>query len=78
MRMPKWMCGHTRRNRIRNEFIHDKVGAASTADKMTEARLRWFDHVKRRCTDALVRRCERLAITCFRRDRDRLKKNWER
>ncbi|XP_060182471.1 uncharacterized protein LOC132612165 [Lycium barbarum] len=67
MRMLRWMCGHTRSDRIRNEDIRDKVGVASMEDKMREARLRWFGHVKRRDTDAPVRRCERLAMDGFRR-----------
>lgn len=28
MRMLKWMCGHTRRDRIRNEDIRGKAGVA--------------------------------------------------
>ena len=39
----RWMCGHTRRDKIRNEKIRDKVGMASV--------VRWFGHVKRRCVD---------------------------
>ncbi|XP_060179517.1 B3 domain-containing protein REM17-like isoform X4 [Lycium barbarum] len=76
MRMLRWMCGHTRNDRIRNEDIRDKVGVASVEDKMREARLRWFGHVKRRDTDAPVRRCERLAMDGFRRGRGRPKKYW--
>lgn len=44
-------------------------------DKMREARLRWFGHVKRSDMDTPVRRCLRLAIADFRRDRGRPKKN---
>ncbi|XP_059285302.1 uncharacterized protein LOC132038635 [Lycium ferocissimum] len=76
MRMLRWMCGHTRSNRIRNEDIRDKVGVASVEDKMREVRLRWFGHVKRRDTDAPMRRCERLAMDGFRRGRGRPKKYW--
>ncbi|KAG5618020.1 hypothetical protein H5410_017844 [Solanum commersonii] len=42
MRMLRWMCGHTRSDKIRNEVIPEKVGVASVVDK-----LRWFGHVKR-------------------------------
>ncbi|WMV56155.1 hypothetical protein MTR67_049540 [Solanum verrucosum] len=41
---------------IRNKDSWDKVGVAPMVDKMTEARLRWFGHVKRMSTNAPVRR----------------------
>ncbi|XP_070057622.1 uncharacterized protein [Nicotiana tomentosiformis] len=76
MRMLRWMCGHTRLDRIMNEVIRDKVGVAPIEDKMREARLRWFGHMKRRSTDASVRRCERLTLEGLRRGRGRPKKKW--
>ncbi|KAG5610037.1 hypothetical protein H5410_021318 [Solanum commersonii] len=76
MRILRWMCGHTRSDKIRNEDIRDKVGVASMVDKMREERLRWFGHVKRRCIDAPVRRCKRLVIEGTRRGRGRPKKYW--
>ena len=36
MRMLRWMCGITRRDRIRNEEIRVKVGIAPIEDKMRE------------------------------------------
>ncbi|XP_070002679.1 uncharacterized protein [Nicotiana sylvestris] len=62
MRMLIWMCGHTNLDKIINEVIHDKVGVALIEDKMLEARLRWFGHVRRRITNSPVRRCERLTL----------------
>ncbi|KAG5589615.1 hypothetical protein H5410_040129 [Solanum commersonii] len=53
---------HTKNNKIKNEIIHEKVGVASMADKTTKASLRWFEHVKRRCSDSPMRRCERLIV----------------
>ncbi|KAF3661377.1 DNA-binding protein S1FA2 [Capsicum annuum] len=76
MRMLRWMCGLTRRDRVRNETIREKVGVTSVECKMREARLRWFGHVKRRGMDAPVCRCERLALDGFRRGRGRPKKYW--
>ncbi|XP_070005562.1 uncharacterized protein [Nicotiana sylvestris] len=67
MRILRWMCGCTRRDKIKNEAIRDRVGVASVEDKMWESRLRWFRHVKRINIDAPLRRCERLAMESLRR-----------
>ncbi|KAG5593519.1 hypothetical protein H5410_044033 [Solanum commersonii] len=49
MKILRWICGHTRSNKIRSEDIQNKVGVlASVVDKMREARLRWLDYVKKR------------------------------
>ncbi|KAK9713818.1 hypothetical protein RND81_06G053100 [Saponaria officinalis] len=58
MRMLRWMCGHTRKDRLRNEIIKEKVKVAPIEDKMMENRLRWFGHVRRRPMEAPVRRLE--------------------
>ena len=42
MRMLRWMCGHTRKDKIRNEDIRGKIGVADIEDKMRGNRLRWF------------------------------------
>lgn len=39
MRMLRYMYGHTRRAKIRNNVMRDKVEVASIEDKMQEARL---------------------------------------
>ncbi|KAG5596637.1 hypothetical protein H5410_037869 [Solanum commersonii] len=72
-RMLKWMCGHTRRDMIKNEVIPDKMGVAAVVDKIRLARLRWFGHMKRKCEDAPMRRCERLFVAGVRRGRGRPK-----
>ncbi|WMV25610.1 hypothetical protein MTR67_018995 [Solanum verrucosum] len=46
MRMLRWMCGHTRFDKIRSEDIQNKVGVASMVNKMREARLKWFGYVR--------------------------------
>jgi len=39
MCMLRWMCGNMRRDKVRNEDIHTKIGAASIEEKMRENRL---------------------------------------
>ncbi|XP_070039081.1 uncharacterized protein [Nicotiana tomentosiformis] len=75
-RMLRWICRHTSLDRIRNDVIRDKVVVAPIENKMREARVRWFGHVRRRSTDAPVRRCKRLTLEGLRRGRGRPKKNW--
>ncbi|XP_070015931.1 uncharacterized protein [Nicotiana sylvestris] len=74
MRMLRWMCEHTRKDKIRNEVIRDKMEVASMEAKLRESRLRWFGHVRRRNIDASVRSCERLTIAGLRKGRGRPKK----
>ena len=57
-----WMCGNIRRDKVRNEDIRTKIGVASIKEKMRENRLRWFGHVRRRPTDAPVRRVRRIKL----------------
>ena len=38
-----WMCGNTRRDKVKNENIHTKIGVAPIEEMMRENRLRWFD-----------------------------------
>lgn len=72
----RWMCGHIRRDKIRNKDIWKKVRVASVVDKLMQARLRWFGHVKVRYLGTPSRSCERLVIEGTRRDRGRPKKYW--
>ncbi|KAF3661139.1 putative pre-mRNA-processing factor 6-like [Capsicum annuum] len=73
MRMLRWMCGFTNADRVGNETIREKMRVVSVEDKLRKVRLRWFDHVMRRGTDAPIRRCERLALEGFKRGRGRPK-----
>jgi len=76
MRMIRWMCGHMRFDRIANGVIRSKTGVAPIEDKMREARLRWFGHIRRRSMDAPVRRCEKIDRLDCKRSRDRPRKSW--
>ncbi len=76
MRMLRWMCGHTRKDRLRNEVIREKLGVASIEDKMREHRLRWFGHVRRRPSVSPVRRVEEWIKEKVVRGRGRPKQTW--
>jgi len=76
MTMIRWMCGFTRLDRIRNVALRERVGVAPLEDKMRESRLRSFGHVKRRCVNAPVRRCEKINLSHYRRGRGRPKMSW--
>ena len=34
MRMLRWICGHTRRDRVRNDNIRDRLRVASIEEKL--------------------------------------------
>ena len=55
MRMLRWSCDHTRRDRIRNDDIRDRLGVAPIEEKIVQHRLRWFGHLQRRPPEAPVR-----------------------
>ncbi|VDP54547.1 unnamed protein product [Heligmosomoides polygyrus] len=52
-KMLRWTAGVTRLDRIRNDAIRQKFGVAPIADKMREARLRWYGHVLRGKEDSV-------------------------
>ncbi|PWZ30868.1 Coiled-coil domain-containing protein SCD2 [Zea mays] len=54
MRMLRWICGHTRRDRVRNDDIRERVGVAPIEEKLMQHRLRWFGHIQRRSEEAPV------------------------
>jgi len=54
------MCGYNKLDRIRNVVIREKVGVAPMEDKMRETRLRWFVHVRRRCSNEPAEAVRRL------------------
>ena len=76
MCMLRWMCGNTRKDKVRNEDIRTKIDVTSIKEKMRENCLRWFGYVRRRLTDALVRRVEHVKLRLVKRAQRRLKKTW--
>lgn len=75
MRMIRWMCGLTRRDRVRNERIRGTVKVGPLGKKIQESRLRWFGHVERRDESYIGKRVETLDIN-GKRKRGRPKLRW--
>ena len=46
MRMLRWIYGHTRRDRVWNDDIRDRLGVTPIEEKLVQHRLRWFGHVQ--------------------------------
>ena len=76
MRMLRWICGHSRMDKIRNEVIRERVRVAPIEEKMMENRLRWHGHITRRDQDAPVRRCAIRDIEIGMRGRGQPRKTW--
>ena len=62
MRMQRWMCGVTRKDKIRNEHIRGTTKVVQASSKITERRLKWYGHVMRMEEDHVVRRVMTKAI----------------
>ena len=62
MRMLRWMCGVTRKDKIRNEHIRGTTRVAQASKKITERRLIWYGHVMRRDGEHILRKVLRADI----------------
>jgi hypothetical protein len=54
MRMLRWVCGNTRRDRVWNDDIRERLRVAPVEEKLEQHRLRWFGHIQRRPVEASV------------------------
>jgi hypothetical protein len=77
MRMLRWICGHTRLYRVRNDDMRDRLGVAPTEEKLIGHRLRWFGHIHRRPPEALVHRGIIRQDNNVKRGRGRPNLTWE-
>ena len=76
MRMLRWMCGVTRKDKIRNEHIRRTTRVAQASTKITERRLNWYGHVMRRDGEHILRKVLRADIP-GKRKRGRPKTRWK-
>ena len=77
IRMLRWFCGHTRRNRVWNKAIRKRVRVAPIEEKFTQHQLRWFGHVQRRHPEAPVRSGVLKRVDKIKRGRGRSKLTWD-
>jgi hypothetical protein len=77
MRMLRWIYGHTRKDRIRNDDIRDKLGVTPIQEKLVQHRLRWFGNIQRRPPEAPVRSGILSRHENIRRGRGRPRLTWE-
>jgi hypothetical protein len=53
--MLRLICGHTRRDRVRNDDIRERLGVTLVEVKLMQHHLRWFEHMQRRPAEAPIR-----------------------
>ncbi|CAK1593075.1 unnamed protein product [Parnassius mnemosyne] len=75
MNMLRWMCGVTRKDRVRNTYIRGSLHVRDIADKLQESRLRWYGHVLRRPASYVGNKCLDMTLPGA-RSRGRPKKRW--
>ena len=75
MRILRWMCGVTRMDKVRNEFIRGSLKVAPVIEKVKENRLSWYGHVMRRDDTHETKRVMSMNIDGW-RGRGRPKKRW--
>uniref|UniRef100_A0A8I6Y751 Reverse transcriptase domain-containing protein n=1 Tax=Hordeum vulgare subsp. vulgare TaxID=112509 RepID=A0A8I6Y751_HORVV len=77
MRMLRWICGHTRKDRVRNDDIRERLGVAPIEEKLVQHHLRWFGHIQRRPSEALVHSGWIKRVENVKRGRGRPNLTWE-
>ena len=75
--MLRWICGHTRMDRVRNDNIRDRLGVAPIEEMFIQHRLRLFGHVQRRTPEAPVHSGILSRDNSMRRGRGRPKLTWK-
>ena len=58
----RWALGVTRKNKTRSEYVRGTVKIAKLGDKLGNARLRWYEHVKRREEGYVGKRMMEMAV----------------
>ena len=62
LKMVRWALGVTRKVKIKNKYVRGTVKIAKLGDKLRNARLRCYGHVKRREEDYVGKRMMEIAV----------------
>ena len=76
MRMVRWMCNVTLKDRKSSEELRDRLGLVAIRDCVQRGRLRWFGYVERMNDDNWVKKSREIAVE-GRRGRGRPCKTWK-
>ena len=71
----RWALGLIRKDKIRNEYVRATAKIAKLGDKLLNARLRWYGHVKRKEEDYVAKRMMEMEVPGIRK-RGRPKRRW--
>ena len=75
LKMVRWALGVTRKDKIRNEYVRGTAKIAKLGNKLWNAKLRWYGHVKRREDEYVGKRMMEMAAPS-RRKRGRPRRRW--
>ena len=75
LKMVRWALVVTRKDKTRNEYVRGIAKIAKLGEKLRNARLRWYEHVKRREEDYVGKRTIEMAVP-GRRKRGRIRRRW--
>ena len=75
IKMCRLACGHTLRDRVRNDNIRERLNVENITEMCRKARPRWFGHVKRRDQEYVGRKTLEM-VPPGRRKRGRPKQRW--
>ena len=75
LKMARWALGVTRKDKIRNEYMRGTVKIAKLGDKLRNARLHWYGHVKRREEGYIGKTMMEMAAP-GKRKRERPRRRW--
>ena len=77
MRMVRWMCGVSLRERKTSAELRRRLGIVAIGDMMRRSRLRWLGHVLRKDASDWVRQSMDMVVE-GRRGRGRPRLTWEK